>query len=128
MPGSISLDDLGGQTAFLVTVVFFTATPLFQTRLLPLLMQVNFLPAEVDVAPAFEHLAPALVKAWTGVAPSKVIASRRIRTLRIIRINPNYAETLTNIVVDVAARPGNPRKLHVTEQLPALMALTVALV
>jgi len=47
------------------------------------------LPAEVAVAPAFEHLAPALVNAWTGVAPSKVIARRRIRNLRIIRNNPN---------------------------------------
>jgi hypothetical protein len=85
MPGSISLDDLGGHTAFLVTVAFFTATPLFQTRLLPLLMQVNFLPAEVDVAPAFEHLAPALVRAWTGVTPSRVTARRTTRTLRIMK-------------------------------------------
>ena len=37
-----------------------TATPLFQTSLLPDLMQVNFFPAAVAVDPAFVHLAPAL--------------------------------------------------------------------
>ena len=36
------------------------ATPLFQTSLLPDLMQVNFLPDEIDVVPALVHLAPAL--------------------------------------------------------------------
>jgi hypothetical protein len=36
------------------------ATPLFQTSLVPDLMQVNFLPAAVAVDPAFVHFAPAL--------------------------------------------------------------------
>jgi hypothetical protein len=36
------------------------ATPLFQTSLLPDLMQVNFVPAAVVVVPALLHLAPAL--------------------------------------------------------------------
>jgi hypothetical protein len=36
------------------------ATPLFQTSLLPDLMQVNFLPAAVVVVPALLHFAPAL--------------------------------------------------------------------
>lgn len=36
-------------------------------------MQVYFFPAEVAVAPAFEHLAPALVKAWTGVALATLV-------------------------------------------------------
>jgi len=44
------------------------ATPLFQTSLLPDLMQVNFLPATVDVAPTFVHLAPALAAAKEGPA------------------------------------------------------------
>jgi hypothetical protein len=37
-----------------------TATPLFQTSLLPDLTQVNFLPDEIDVVPALVHLAPTL--------------------------------------------------------------------
>ena len=36
------------------------ATPLFHTSFVPDLMQVNFLPAAVAVAPALVHLAPAL--------------------------------------------------------------------
>jgi hypothetical protein len=36
------------------------ATPLFQTSFDPDLMQVNFLPEAVAVAPALVHLAPAL--------------------------------------------------------------------
>ena len=35
------------------------ATPLFQTSLVPDLMQVNFFPAAVAVDPALVHLAPA---------------------------------------------------------------------
>ena len=45
---------------------FLTTTPLFQTSLLPDLIQVNFFPATVDVAPAFVHLAPALAAAKDG--------------------------------------------------------------
>jgi hypothetical protein len=43
-----------------VGVGLLIATPLFQTRFLPDLMQVNFLFAVVAVAPALVHLAPAL--------------------------------------------------------------------
>jgi hypothetical protein len=43
-----------------------TATPLFQTSFVPDLMQVNFFPADVDVAPAFVHFAPALAVANAG--------------------------------------------------------------
>ena len=51
---------------------FLTETPLFQTSLLPDLMQVNFFPAAVAVAPALVHFAPAFgVAAWTGVARVK---------------------------------------------------------
>jgi hypothetical protein len=39
---------------------FFIATPLFQTSFVPDLMQVNFLPATVEVAPTFVHFAPGL--------------------------------------------------------------------
>ena len=42
---------------------FLTTTPLFQINLLPDLTQVNFFPADIDVAPAFEHLAPAFTAA-----------------------------------------------------------------
>jgi hypothetical protein len=48
------------------------ATPLFQTRFFPDLMQVNFLPDAVAVDPALVHLAPALgVAAWTGATRDK---------------------------------------------------------
>ncbi len=36
------------------------ATPLFHTSFLPDLMQVNFFPPAVDVAPTLVHLSPAL--------------------------------------------------------------------
>ena len=42
------------------------ATPLFHTSFVPDLMQVNFFPADVDVAPAFVHFAPALAVANAG--------------------------------------------------------------
>jgi hypothetical protein len=54
----------------------FTATPLFQINFLPDFMQVNFLPATVEVAPALLHLAPALAGAATDVpVRSKLQAS-----------------------------------------------------
>jgi hypothetical protein len=39
---------------------FLIATPLFQTSLLPDLMQVNFFPLAIAVVPALVHLPPAL--------------------------------------------------------------------
>jgi hypothetical protein len=59
----------------------FTATPLFQTSLLPDLMQVNFFPADVDVAPAFVHFAPALTAANDG-AVARDSVSKRATTIR----------------------------------------------
>ena len=50
-------------------------TPLFQTSLLPDLMQVNFFPAAVAVTPGLVHLAPALTDAKDGAATSE-----RLRT------------------------------------------------
>jgi hypothetical protein len=47
-----------GFTSGFGAVLIFT--PLFQTSFVPDLMQVNFLPAAVAVAPAFVHLTPAL--------------------------------------------------------------------
>jgi hypothetical protein len=61
-------------------VGFLTTTPLFQTSFVPDLMQVNFFPLAVAVAPTFVHLAPAFgAAAWRGVARvrSKTIASPR---------------------------------------------------
>jgi len=60
---------------------FLTATPLFHTNLLPDLMQENFFPPAVAVAPALLHLAPAIgVAASSGVA--KVSKRETVRTIR----------------------------------------------
>jgi hypothetical protein len=48
-----------------------TATPLFQTSFVPDLTHVNFLPADIDVEPAFVHFEPALTAA---VAEIDVVA------------------------------------------------------
>jgi hypothetical protein len=55
-----------------------TATPLFQTSFVPDLTQVNFLPADIDVEPAFVHFVPAFTAA---VAEIDVVA--RIKRLAI---------------------------------------------
>jgi hypothetical protein len=57
------------------------ATPLFQTSFVPDLMQVNFLPADIDVAPTFEHLSPALTAAKDG-AVARDSVSKRATTIR----------------------------------------------
>jgi hypothetical protein len=53
----------GGQTPATTELACLILTPLFQINFLPLLMHVYFLPALVEVAPAFEHLDPALTAA-----------------------------------------------------------------
>jgi hypothetical protein len=58
-----------------------TATPLFQMSLLPDLMQVNFFPPTVAIAPALLHLAPALTAAKEGTVISEV-AIKRSKTKR----------------------------------------------
>ena len=76
------------------------AMPLFQTSLLPDLMQVNFLPAEIDVAPAFVHFAPALgVAAWTGVvsAMSKIIDSNKRTFLFMLKAFSLYLRRIRNL-------------------------------
>ncbi len=50
---------------------FTTATPLFQTIFLPLLVQVNFLPFAVAVAPTFLQLSPALTAATAFIGVIK---------------------------------------------------------
>jgi len=50
---------VGVMVGVAVGAGFLTTTPLFHTNLVPDLTQVNFFPADIDVAPAFEHLAPA---------------------------------------------------------------------
>ena len=47
-----------------------TVTPLFQTSFLPLLTHVYFLPPDVEVAPSFEHVAPALTAALATLVRS----------------------------------------------------------
>jgi hypothetical protein len=53
-------DGEGVDIGVATDIGFLIAMPLFQTSFLPDLMQVNFLPAKVDVEPAFVHFAPAL--------------------------------------------------------------------
>ena len=51
------------------------ATPLFQTSFDPDLMQVNFLPEAVAVAPALVHLAPDLTDAKDGADTRESVRS-----------------------------------------------------
>ncbi len=76
------------------------AMPLFQRSLLPDLMQVNFLPEAVAVAPAFVHLAPALgFAAWTGVvsAMSKIIGSNKRTFLFMLKAFLLYLRRIRNL-------------------------------
>jgi hypothetical protein len=54
---------------------FFTTTPLFQTNLLPFLIQVNLRPDTVDDCPAFLHAAPSLTAAEAGGAITRARAT-----------------------------------------------------
>jgi len=62
-----------------VTVGFgaATVTPLFQTSFFPFLMQVYFLPTEVEVAPSFEQEAPAFTAAiaFSGTRKSATVTN-----------------------------------------------------
>jgi hypothetical protein len=60
----------------------FTATPLFQTSLVPDLTQVNFFPPVVDVAPALVHLAPALTAAKDGLANKEMATTNARKRIR----------------------------------------------
>ncbi len=72
-----------------------TATPLFQTSLLPDLTQVYFLPPVVDVAPAFVHLAPALTAAKDGAA-IKEIATTKAKKRRERFMTKRYQSAIPN--------------------------------
>jgi hypothetical protein len=67
------------------------ATPLFHTSFVPDLMQVNFFPLAVAVAPALVHLAPALTAAKDGAVTRENVRSSatkiRVR-LMCIRYQP----------------------------------------
>ncbi len=73
-PGEIVAEDVGAGAAFL------TATPLFQTSLLPDFMQVNFFPPAVAVTPALVHFAPALTAANDGPLTREMHITRAIKT------------------------------------------------
>ena len=61
-----------------------TATPLFHTSFLPLLMQVYFLPALVEVAPSLLHIEPDLTAAVAFSGKRKTAAvSNAARTFLI---------------------------------------------
>ena len=62
------------------------ATPLFQISFLPDLMQVNFFPAFVAVAPALVHFAPAFTAAKVGAEIRDKDSSRASNTrARVMR-------------------------------------------
>jgi hypothetical protein len=90
--GEVAIGDgevaTGDGLAVAVGVVFgagLVATPLFQINFFPLLMQVNFLPPEIEILPAFVQGAPALVAAvdWITPEPAKMIRAARRAKFRI---------------------------------------------
>jgi hypothetical protein len=74
---------------------FLIATPLFHTSFVPDLMQVNFLPATVEVAPALVHLAPALAAPNEGAAIKEITRARAI-TRRERVMKKRYQSVGTN--------------------------------
>ncbi len=71
------------------------ATPLFQTSFLPDLIQVNFFPPAVDVAPTLEHLSPALTAAKEGVTMT-VSANKNASNNRDRLITQRYQPAIPN--------------------------------
>ena len=73
---------------------FLTTTPLFHTNLVPDLTQVNFFPADIDVAPAFEHLAPAFgAAAFNG--------DERVSTIVAVIASTPHLRMLTSYFVEM---------------------------
>jgi hypothetical protein len=74
-----------------------TTTPLFQTSFLPLFTHVYFLPATVEVCPAFLQLAPALIAAFAfnGATRAKIrtIESRYFFIGEVSRVVSGIATT-----------------------------------
>jgi hypothetical protein len=86
---SIFVSDFGAESLFLIT------TPLFQTSLPPDFMQVNFLPPEVDVAPALVHFVPALTAANDGTVTREMLI-RMARNKRILFMAKRYQSAIAN--------------------------------
>jgi hypothetical protein len=78
--------DVGGSDAR--ETGFATAIPLFHKSFWPDLTHVNFLPPLLFMAPAFEHVAPALTAAVAGRAntePSKAAAIKGVNIFFIVK-------------------------------------------
>ncbi len=67
----------------------FTATPLLQTSLFPLLMQVYLNPLTVAVVFTFGQVPPLLIAAFTGAIPIKEKATTIASNLRMEKRYPN---------------------------------------
>jgi hypothetical protein len=70
-----------------------TATPLFRTNRVPDLTQVNFLPAEIAVTPAFVHFAPAFTAAPAEVplriSVPTISGVKAWMLLRMLKVKPS---------------------------------------
>ena len=71
------------------------ATPLFQTSFVPDLIQVNFLPEAVAVAPTFAHLSPVFTAAKDGTV-NREINKKRVRNKRERVIRQKYQRAIPN--------------------------------
>jgi hypothetical protein len=71
----------------------FTATPLFHTKRVPDLTQVNFFPPEIEVAPAFVHFAPAFTAASAEVplriSVPTISGVKAWMLLRMLKVKPS---------------------------------------
>lgn len=72
-----------------------TATPLLQTSFVPDLIQVNFLPEAVAVAPTFAHLSPVFTAAKDGTV-KREINKKRVRNKRERVIRQKYQRAIPN--------------------------------
>ncbi len=61
---------------------FKRIVPLFHTRVLPDLIQVNFLPCENFIWPLVVHLEPALIAAKAGIESEAPVKVRAIKTAK----------------------------------------------
>ena len=67
-------------------VTLLIATPLFHLSFLPDLVQVNFLPLAISVAPALVHGAPALgAAAFAGLVSPKVMRASKSDEVASVR-------------------------------------------
>jgi hypothetical protein len=84
----------GGQTPATTELACLTITPLFQINFLPLLIHVYFLPALVEVAPAFAHLEPALMAALDEEIGSAVSRSIERKSAKDFFMKAFYISSL----------------------------------